>query len=116
VISSLNTVFLNTILSTVCRVFLSAVAACLISLSLIAVSQPSYAASQPAANQPAAQNSAETQQREQAYEEAKGIAEDPKMGIEKEYEKEVEVYREEHADESGIVEKAKELMTEVTGK
>lgn len=114
-ISSLNIV-LRTVCGVFCRVFLSAVVACLISLSLIAVSQPSYAASQSAANQPAAQNSAEIQQREQAYEEAKGIAEDPKMGIEKEYEKEAEVYREEHAGEGGIVEKAKELVTEVTGK
>jgi hypothetical protein len=98
-------------LSNIRKVVFSLLFASLISLSLLMLGQPSQAA-----NQLTTSDSAEIQQREQAYEQAKDIAEDPKMGIEKEYEKEVEAYREEHAGEGGIVEKTKELVTEVTSK
>lgn len=54
--------------------------------------------------------------REAAYDEAKDIASDPKMGVEKEYERNIEAYREEHADETGIIEEVKELVNQVTGK
>ncbi|MBF1999501.1 MAG: hypothetical protein IGS38_02130 [Synechococcales cyanobacterium M58_A2018_015] len=53
--------------------------------------------------------------REAAYDEAKDIASDPKMGVEKEYERNIEAYREEHADEMGIVGEVKELVNKVTG-
>lgn len=52
---------------------------------------------------------------EQAYEEARQIAKDPKMGAEKAYEKEVEVFREEHPDES-LIEKSKQVADSVKPK
>jgi hypothetical protein len=74
--------------------------------------QSSYAAEKPTMSQMQSESSLES--REQAYEKAKEIADDPKMGIQKEYEEEVEVYREENV-EGGIIEEAKELVTKVTG-
>jgi len=49
---------------------------------------------------------------DQAYDEAKQIAKDPKMGVEKAYEKEVKVFKDEHPGES-IVEKSKEVTDTV---
>lgn len=84
--------------------------ACSLSVGWVGLAQPSYAVAQSTAVQPAS----ELEAREAAYEEAKEIADDPKMGIEKEYEKEIEAYREENG-EGGIIEEAKELVTKVTG-
>jgi hypothetical protein len=50
----------------------------------------------------------------QAYDEMTKIIEDPKVGIEKEYEKNEQKYFKEHPDSAGLVEKAKELVTNVT--
>ncbi len=49
---------------------------------------------------------------EQAYEEAKQIAKEPKMGAEKAYEQEVELFQAQHPDES-LVEKSKEVADSV---
>lgn len=87
------------------------------SLSLLAgfspLAQSSYADHRATVRQP--QDPQVIEQREEAYEEAKEIADDVKMGVEKEYEKEVKVYRKEHAGEGGIIEEAKELVTKTTG-
>lgn len=72
---------------------------------------PALAVTKPALTQP----EPEIESRVEAYEEAKEIAKDPKMGIEKEYEKEIEVYQEEHSEGTGILEEAKELVNKVTG-
>jgi hypothetical protein len=81
----------------------------LFSVGWVGFEQPTYAA-QSTAVQPAS----DLESREAAYEEAKEIADDPKMGIEKEYEKEVEAYREENG-EGSILEEVKELVTKATG-
>lgn len=54
--------------------------------------------------------------RQEAYKEATEITEDPKAGVEKEYEAEVEEYFEEHPEEGGVVQGAKNLVNQVTGK
>jgi hypothetical protein len=50
----------------------------------------------------------------QAYDEMTKVVEDPKVGIEKEYEKNEQKYFQEHPDSAGLLEKAKELVTSVT--
>jgi hypothetical protein len=50
----------------------------------------------------------------QAYDEMTKVVENPKVGIEKEYEKNEQKYFQEHPDSAGLVEKAKELVTSVT--
>lgn len=54
--------------------------------------------------------------RQEAYKEATEITENPKMGVEKEYEAEVEEYFEEHPEEGGVLQGAKDLVNQVTGK
>lgn len=49
----------------------------------------------------------------QAYEEMTKIVEDPKVGIEKEYEKKEQEYFNDHPDAGGLVEQAKELVNKV---
>lgn len=61
------------------------------------------------------QNSQAIESREEAYEEAKEIAEDPKRGIEKEYEKNVEEYLDENPQSGGLVQEAKSLVQKATG-
>lgn len=55
-----------------------------------------------------------TERPAQAYDEMTKIVEDPKVGIEKEYEKKEQEYFSEHPETEGIVEKAKELVNKVT--
>ena len=71
------------------------------------IAQPSYADPQPTLADPQQMPAPE-----QAYEEAKQIAKDPKMGVVKAYKKEVEVFQEEHPDED-MVEKSKEVVDSV---
>jgi signal recognition particle subunit SEC65 len=49
-----------------------------------------------------------------AYNEMTKVVEDPKVGIEKEYEKKEQEYFEDHPNAGGLVEQAKELVTKVT--
>ncbi len=48
-----------------------------------------------------------------AYNEMTKIVEDPKVGIEKEYEKKEQEYFKDHPDTEGLVEQAKELVNKV---
>jgi predicted ATP-grasp superfamily ATP-dependent carboligase len=50
----------------------------------------------------------------QAYEEKERVVENPKVGIEKEYERNEQKYFQDHPDQAGIVEQAKELVTKLT--
>lgn len=54
--------------------------------------------------------------RQEAYKEATEITDKPKTGVEKEYEAEVEEYFEEHSEEGGVLQGAKSLVNQVTGK
>jgi hypothetical protein len=76
--------------------------------------QPSYAVSSPEEYLTEIRKDQSMKDRQEAYKEATEITEDPKMGIEKEYEREVDQYFEEHPEEGGIVQEAKELVNKVT--
>ncbi|GAB4368832.1 MAG: hypothetical protein Kow00121_08230 [Elainellaceae cyanobacterium] len=78
--------------------------------------QPSYAVSTPDEALQEIRRDQAASSREEAYETRSQITEDPKMGVEKEYEEEVEEYFEEHPEEGGIVEGAKQLINKATGK
>jgi len=57
------------------------------------------------------------EQRQEAYEEAtEAVSSDPKQGLEKIYEEDLQEYREENPNEGGLIEGAKELVDKVTGK
>lgn len=79
--------------------------------------QPSYATAAPQSTSqevisPDSQNYAT---REEAYEKAIEAAKDP-SGLEKEYEKDLKMYKEAHPDQGGLVEQAKEVVEKVVGK
>ncbi len=82
----------------------------LCSLSLGWMVQPSFATSGATLADPQTMPDAE-----QAYEEAKQIAKDPKMGAEKAYEKEVEVFKEEHPDKN-LIERSEEVADSIKTK
>ncbi|WAL61809.1 hypothetical protein [Thermocoleostomius sinensis] len=77
--------------------------------------QPSYAVSSPEEYLNEIRKDQSMKDRQEAYKEATEITEDPKMGVEKEYEREVNEYFEEHPEEGGIVQGAKDLVNKVTG-
>jgi hypothetical protein len=81
------------------------------------VEQPSLADSESplATEESFSKINAKPASREAAYEEAVKAANDPK-GLEKEFEKGMENYKEEHPGENPVVEGAKELVEKVTGK
>ncbi|MBE9179086.1 hypothetical protein IQ268_10985 [Oculatella sp. LEGE 06141] len=75
----------------------------------LAIATPaSYAASTTVQDQESVES------REQAYEEAKSIVNDPK-GIEREYEKNKDAYLKEHPEEGGVIEEAKQAVERITG-
>lgn len=72
---------------------------------------PSYAASATAVKQ----SPAAIESRQQAYEEAKEIANDVKLGIEKQYEENVDEFFEEHPEEKpGLIQEAEEFVEDLT--
>lgn len=75
-----------------------------------------YAASSPNEYLQEIQKDQTSKDRQKAYQEATKITEDPKMGVEKEYEEEVDEYFEEHPEEGGALQGAKNLVNKVTGK
>jgi signal recognition particle subunit SEC65 len=78
--------------------------------------QPSYAdASTPKQALREIQKDQAVESPAKAYEEMTKIVEDPKVGIEKEYEKKEQEYFQDHPDTGGLVEQAKELVTKVKG-
>ncbi len=80
--------------------------------------QPSYAdiLKQPVKEQPFVLDEPQTAtNREAAYEEAIDTAK-KSNGVEKEYEKDLETFKEEHPSDNPVVEGAKELIEKVTGK
>lgn len=79
-------------------------------------SQPSYAAlSTPEEAFQEIQRDQAQQDRQGFYKQQIQITEQPKTGAEEEYEQNIEQYYQEHPEEGGIVEGAKELVNKVTG-
>jgi hypothetical protein len=93
--------------------------ACLVSVTsgLMAVPPMAYAANRPAAAPSADQVPVDqvmaTEPREQAYEEALEVIDDPN-GVQKTYEENLKQYRQENPDQGGLVEEAKDLIDKIT--
>lgn len=99
----------STLIQMLRQAFLVLALVCSLSVGWLSIApQPSYAAAT------VTKPTQDLEAREESYEELKEIADDPKMGTEKEYEKEIEAYREE-TGEGGIIEEAKKLVTKGTG-
>lgn len=78
--------------------------------------QSSYALSTPEEALQEIRRDQSMQDRQEAYRDAIQITEDPKMGVEEAYEEEVDEYFEEHPEEGGILQGAKNVVEKVTGK
>ncbi|NJO39896.1 MAG: hypothetical protein HC769_04035 [Cyanobacteria bacterium CRU_2_1] len=91
------------------------VCVCLFGILFSTLSQPSYAVSTPKQALTEIRSDQSTQSPEEAYEEAAEVIDDPKMGVEKEYEQNIDKYFQEHPEEGGLIESAKELINQVTG-
>lgn len=78
--------------------------------------RPAAAASSPDSYLQEIKRDQSLQDRQEAYKEATEITEDPKAGVEKEYEEEVDEYLEEHPEEGSALQGAKNLVNKVTGK
>lgn len=76
--------------------------------------EPSYAVSSPQEALSEIEKDLATQNPEDIYEEATEISKDPKMGVEKQYEKELKEYRQENSQGGGLLKGAKELVNKVT--
>ncbi|WP_346292862.1 hypothetical protein [Sphaerothrix gracilis] len=77
----------------------------------ILLSQPSYAA--PKASEITQTQNTAAADREDAYEKAAAVIDDPR-GVEKEYEKNMDNYKRSHPSENGMIEEAKDLVEKVT--
>ncbi|NJR51807.1 MAG: hypothetical protein HC780_21715 [Leptolyngbyaceae cyanobacterium CSU_1_3] len=109
--------FLSTLRQAIRKsVVILSLAILMVSSSFLTVSQASFADTEsPLATEKSfskvTQNPAS---RSAAYEEAAEAAKDPE-GLEKEYEKEMEVFKEEHPSENPVIEGVKEVVEKVTG-
>jgi hypothetical protein len=80
------------------------------------LNQPSYAAvSTPEEALQEIQRDQAKQDRQAFYKQQVQITEQPKTGAEQEYEQNIEQYYQEHPEEAGVIEGAKELVDKVTG-
>jgi hypothetical protein len=78
--------------------------------------QPSYAVSDPQEAIQEIRKDLAEQNPEKIYEEATKVAEDPKRGVEKKYEKNMSEFYEEHPEEGGIIQEAKAIVKGATKK
>ena len=87
---------------------------CLASVTggLMVAPSMAHAANRPAATPPVDQVMA-AEPRDQAYEEAVEVIDDPN-GVQKTYEENLKQYRQENPDEGGLVEEAKDLIDKIT--
>lgn len=97
--------------------FLLFVSVCLLNVFmwLSIPAQSSYAVSTPEEALKEIQRDQASRSRQEAYREAVEISEDPKRGMEEEYEQNIEEYFEEQSDNGGVIEGAKDLVKTVTG-
>lgn len=90
--------------------------ACLVGLMswLTLVTQPAFAANNKGTATPPVDQTLTEEPRDQAYEEAVEVIDDPN-GVQKAYEKNLKQYRQENPDQKSLVEDAKELVNKATG-
>jgi len=91
--------------------------ACLLNLvgGLSIFNLPSYAASSPQEALEDIRQDKAKQNPEAFYEKATKVSEDPKMGVEKNYEKNLKEFYQENPEEGGLIEGAKQLVDKATG-
>jgi hypothetical protein len=77
--------------------------------SMVAI-QPAQAAPSPSATPG---DAAAVEQRQEAYDEALEVIDNPRRGTQEKYEENLSEYRQEHPDQGGLVEEAKELVKKV---
>ncbi|MGB3312254.1 MAG: hypothetical protein WBG32_22290 [Nodosilinea sp.] len=80
---------------------------------LMLVSQPAYAATAQGASAPTVDKTMTAEPRDQAYDEAIEVINNPE-GVQKTYEENLKQYRQENPDQGGVVEGAKELVEKIT--
>lgn len=90
--------------------------ACLVGLMswLTLVTQPAFATNNKGTATPPVDQAMTEEPRDQAYEEAVEVIDDPN-GVQKAYEKNLKQYRQENPDQKSLVEDAKDLVDKVTG-
>lgn len=90
--------------------------ACLVGLMswLTLATQPAFAANSKGTATPPVDQAMTEEPRDQAYEEAVEVIDDPN-GVQKAYEKNLKQYRQENPDQKSLVEDAKDLVDKVTG-
>jgi hypothetical protein len=79
---------------------------------LMLANQPAYAARVGPSSTPTVDQTMTEEPRDQAYEDALEVIDDPN-GVQKTYEENLEQYRQENPDQDGIVEEAKELVDKI---
>ena len=89
--------------------------ACLVSVMgwLMVANQPAYAAAAKGASAPPVDQVMTEEPRDQAYEKAVEVIEDPN-GVQKTYQENLKHYRQENPDQGGVVEGAKSLLEKIT--
>ncbi|MGB5973546.1 MAG: hypothetical protein WBG38_09505 [Nodosilinea sp.] len=80
---------------------------------LMLVSQPAYAATTLETPTPSVDQVMPKEPRDQAYEEALEVIDNPR-GVQKTYQENLKEYRQENPDEGGVIEGAKELVEKIT--
>ncbi|MBD2233511.1 hypothetical protein [Phormidium tenue] len=89
---------------------------CLVGLMswLTLATQPAFAANSKATVTPPVDQALTEEPRDQAYEEAVEVIDDPN-GVQKNYEENLKQYRQENPDQKSLVDDAKDLVNKVTG-
>ncbi|MBW4483369.1 MAG: hypothetical protein KME14_12575 [Tildeniella torsiva UHER 1998/13D] len=98
------------------RRFRAIALACLVGLMswLTLATQPAFAANDKGTAAPSVDQTLTAEPRDQAYEEAVEVIDNPN-GVQKTYEENLKQYRQENPDQKGLVEDAKDLVNKVTG-
>jgi hypothetical protein len=108
----------NTLMPILRKGILIVILACLLNLVgwVSIFNLPSYAASTPEEELADIREDKAKINPEEFYEKATKTSEDPKMGVEKNYEKNLKEFYKENPEEGGLVEGAKQLVDKATGK
>ncbi|MEA5450056.1 hypothetical protein VB780_15855 [Leptolyngbya sp. CCNP1308] len=98
------------------RRFRAIALACLVGLMswLTLATQPAVAANDKGTATPPVDQTLTAEPRDQAYEEAVDVIDNPN-GVQKTYEENLKQYRQENPDQKNLVEDAKDLVNKVTG-
>ncbi|PZU93791.1 MAG: hypothetical protein DCF32_23040 [Leptolyngbya sp.] len=98
------------------RRFRAIALACLVGLMswFTLITQPAFAANNKGTATPPVDQTMAAEPRDQAYEEAVEVIDDPN-GVQKTYEENLKQYRQQNPDQKSLVDDAKDLVNKVTG-